>query len=49
MSSATVSDGHAPAIQVTEPSNGHFPPFAVGVAIFLLTVAVSVAVVGLPH
>ena len=44
-----MSDGHAPAIRVSEPSNGHFRPFAVGVAIFLLTVAVSVAIVGLPH
>ena len=49
MSSATMSGYHAPTVEVTEPSDGHFLPFVVGIVLFLVSTIGSVMVVGLPH
>jgi hypothetical protein len=37
-----------PTVEVTERSDGHLLPFMVAVAIFLVSVAASLAIVGLP-
>lgn len=50
MSATTGNTDHAhPWIEVTEPSDGHFLPFVVGVVLFAVSAIVSILATGLPH
>ena len=49
MSSTTMSAHHAPTVEVTERSDGHFLPFVVGVVLFLVAAIGAVLVAGVPH
>lgn len=48
MTTAILPEGYHPTIEVTEPSDGHAMPFAVGIILFIVSAIVSVWLSGPP-
>jgi hypothetical protein len=49
MSASTMTTRFAPSGAAIKPEDRQLLPFIIGVAIFLMSAVVSIAIVGLPH